>query len=149
MGLSAFRAGFSVLALGFFSTASTAAEWSEVTKIVSITAVEGVKVLRLQISPNVGTNPGACDPGTDFIDVRLDSRKSHSHDDRDAKADHRSDEDRDSEERRSEAHRQLLNAVQLAYLTGRNVRLYLREDRCSTVGTSLRLRVAAGVQVSN
>ncbi len=142
MRLFALRVGLSALALGSFSVPSAAAEWSQVTKVVSVTAIQGLKVLRLQINP-IDSNPGGCDATADFIDVQTDERKDHSHD-------RHSDGDRDSEEqRRSEAHRLMLNAIQLAYLTGRNIRFLLREDRCSTAGTSLRLRVAVGVQVSN
>jgi len=126
MRRSSVRTCLCAVFLCLFSAASTAAEWSEVTKIVAVTTVDGMKVLRLGISPeNVASNPAGCAVGPTEIDVQLESGDG------------------------SETQRLLLSAVQLAFLTGRNVQLYLREDRCSTAGTPSRLRVAAGVRVTN
>lgn len=122
---SAVRTGLSILALSVFSAAAPAAEWSQVTKILNVTTVEGMKVLRLEISPNVTANPAGCD-AIAFIDVQLDADSNSS-----------------------ETQRLLLNAVQLAFLTGRNIKFFVREDRCSTAATPSRLRVTTGVQVSN
>jgi hypothetical protein len=125
MKRSSVRTCLCAVFLCLFSAASTAAEWSEVTKIVAVTTVDGMKVLRLGISPDVASNPAACAVGPSEIDVQVESGDG------------------------SETQRLLLSAVQLAFLTGRNVQLYLREDRCSTAGTPSRLRVAAGVRVTN
>lgn len=114
-----------VVGLGLCSAVSAGSQLSPVTRIVSLFAVDGSGVLRIQIQ-NFGFNPGACDAGPDVIDVQLDAPG-----------------------RSAEEQRQLLNAVNLAFMTGRDIRFYLRDDLCSTAGTSSRLRVASGVQVLN
>lgn len=109
----------------FCSAASAGSQLSPVTRIVSLYAVNGSGVLRIQIQ-NFSFNPGACDAGPDLIDVQLDVPGQST-----------------------EEQRQLLNAINLAFMTGRNVKFYLRDDLCSTAGTSSHLRVATGVQVLN
>ena len=119
-------AGLMATVITFFCSAvSAAAVLSPVTQIVSVYALEGYNILRIQVG-NTSFNPGACDAGIDVIDVQLDVAG-----------------------RSAEEQRQLLNAINLAFMTQRNVRFYVRDDLCSTAGTSSRLRIAVGVQVLN
>lgn len=109
---------------GYCSAVSAAAALStSVTRIPSLIAPEGINILRIQVQPAFIDNPAACDL-VDVVDLQLDVPG-----------------------RSVEEQRQMLNAINLAFMTGRTVKFYLRDDLCSTVGTSSRLRVVVGVQV--
>jgi len=125
MSRLAYRAVLFALALSFSSVAAAGSALSPITRIVSVVSLEGLDVLRIGIQ-SFGLNPAGCDSGVDVIDVQLDVPG-----------------------RSAEEQRQLLNAVNLAFMTRRNIRFYIRDDLCSTAGTSSRLRVAVGVQVLN
>jgi len=92
-------------------------------KIASLVMADGLQILRLEVSAT-SINPAGCDIG--HVDIYLDEGG-----------------------RSAEEQRLLANAVYLAFMTNRSVRLYIRDDVCSTRGTSNRLRVAGGIAVLN
>ena len=109
-------AGYALLfaaTFGFCSAVSAGAPLStQVTRIPSLIALEGNDVLRIQVQPAFTDNPAGCDL-VDVVDLQLDVPG-----------------------RSAEEQRQMLNAINLAFMTGRNVKFYVRDDLCSTVGTS-------------
>lgn len=112
--------------LGFASASSAASVWTEHTQIVSVIALEGSNILRVQVSSAFLANPAGCTVGPDTIDLQLDVPN-----------------------RSLEEQRQLMNAINVAFMTRRNVQFYVRDDLCSTAATSARIRIAVGVRVFN
>lgn len=124
-----------VVALGFCSSASTQPDppaaapnpvWSSNTRILSVIALESYDIVRIETDTSALVNPAGCVSGPSFVDVQLDTGG-----------------------RSAEEQRQILNAINMAFMTGRNVRLLIRDDMCSTAATSSNLRVAVGVRVFN
>lgn len=117
---------------GFCSTASAGSVLSPgVGRIASLFTYSGNNILRIQYATDSSTefknhNPAGCTVGPDVFDVQLDVA------------------DRSAEEQR-----QLLNAINLAFMTNRNIKFFVRDDLCSTAGTSSQLRIVTGVQVLN
>ena len=98
------------------------------TRIQSVAVLEDNNLLRLEVLiSNPPSNPASCANDV-LVDIRLDSP-----------------------DRSETAQRELLNLVNLAFVTRRFVRLYFLDqddpDNCSTAGTSSSIRVAVGVQV--
>lgn len=111
---------------GFCSVAAADPMWSPNVRIVSLVAFEDLDIVRIEVNPRFGLNPGECPSGSNFIDMQLDVRG-----------------------RSAEEQRQLLNAINTAFITNRVVRFLLRDDLCSTAGTTLGVRIAVGVRVFN
>ncbi len=105
------------LILSLTCVASADTLLSPVTKIVSVQAVDGLGVLQIRVTPNFPTG-GGCETNEE-LDIQLDAPG-----------------------RSAEEQRLLLNAVYLAFMTNRNVRLHIRDDICSG-----QLRVVSGIQV--
>lgn len=115
-----------VATVGLASVATAAPVWTDNARIESIIALEGYGILRIQVNTTTLANPAGCTQGPDGIDLQLDVTN-----------------------RSPEEQRQLVNAVNLAFMTRRNVQFLVRDDLCSTAGTSARLRIAVGVRVFN
>ena len=125
MRCSVFRVVLFLISLSICSVVSAGASLStQVTRIPSLIAPEGFDILRIQVQPAFTDNPAGCDVGPDVVDLQLDVPG-----------------------RSAEEQRQILNAINLAFMTGRNVKFYIRDDLCSTAGSSSRIRVVTGVQV--
>lgn len=124
MRCSAFRIVLFAISFSICSAVSAGSTLSpQVTRIPSLIAIEGTDILRIQVQPALTHNPAGCDL-VDVVDLQLDVPG-----------------------RSAEEQRQILNAINLAFMTGRNVKFYVRDDLCSTVGSSSRLRIVTGVQV--
>jgi hypothetical protein len=132
MRSSAIRIVLLVVGFGFCSAVSAGSLLSPgVGRIASLFAISGYDILRIQYTTDSSAgfksfNPAGCTVGPDVFDVQLDVAG-------------RSDEEQ----------RQLLNAINLAFMTNRNVNFFVRDDLCSTAGTSSQLRIVTGVQVLN
>jgi len=121
LALQAFS--FAVI-LGLSCVASAGTQASDPIKIVGVATVDGLNILRLTVT-GFNTNPAGCD-AVDFVDIQLDAPG-----------------------RSAEEQRLLVNAANLAFMTNRFVKLYIRDDVCSISGTSFRVRVAGGIAVLN
>ncbi len=104
------------------------AELSNPTRIENVTILDDLGIIRLQVlASNPVSNPANCQNST-HVDIRLDAP-----------------------DRTETAQRELLNLVNLAFVSRKSVKLYLLDamdpDPCSDVGTSSTIRVAAGIQV--
>jgi len=104
-----------------------AVELSHPTRIESVSVLDNLGVVRLEVLvSNPVSNPANCSNGT-FIDVRLDAPN-----------------------RSAVEQRELLNLINLSFVTRRAVRFFLLDandpDNCSDVGTSSTIRVAVGIQ---
>ena len=110
--------------LGLSCVASAGTQVSGPIKITGVATVDGLNILRLTVT-FFNTNPAGCDIA-DFVDIQLDAPG-----------------------RSAEEQRLLVNAANLAFMTNRFVRLYIRDDICSISGTALRFRVASGIAVLN
>lgn len=108
---------------------SQSARWSPTTRINSVLVTDSLNIVRLEVLRNDPVfNPAGC-LHLDHIDIQLDAK------------------DRSAEEQR-----QMLNAVNMAFITRRPVSFYVLDDAtnpasCSTVGTSGSIRIAVGVDV--
>lgn len=116
----------SALLLGI-SSASFAIELSNPTRIESVSVRDDLGVVRLEVLvSNPPSNPANCTNDT-FIDIRLDAPN-----------------------RSATEQRELLNLINLSFVTRRVVRFFLLDandpDNCSDVGTSSTIRVAVGIQ---
>lgn len=125
MRYSAIRFVLFVISYSICSVVTAGSSLSpQVTRIPSLIAPDNSGILRIQVQPTFTHNPAGCDDGPDVVDFQLDVPG-----------------------RSAEEQRQILNAINLAFMTGRNVKFYISDDLCSTEGTSSRLRVVTGVQV--
>jgi hypothetical protein len=109
------------------SLPAPAVQLSSPTRIDSVLVLDGLGVIRLKVlTPLTMTDDPGC-LSADLIDIRLD------------------------EPNRSQTEqRQLLNLVNLALVSRRQVRFFLLDvndaNNCSTAGTSGSIRVAVGIQ---
>jgi hypothetical protein len=104
-----------------------AASWSGNLFIEEVVVVDDLDVVRMRLSGN--HNPAGCE--TDgWVDVRLDVP-----------------------ERTKSQQRQLLDAINLAFITERRVRFFVLDDTdlkpCSSIGTGGSNPVAIGIRVLN
>jgi len=123
------------VALAFLLPATAAAQaepdLSPLTKITSIRLVNGFPNLRFSIVPFPRSfNPAECpNPHAEFFDIEIEPLAGDSR-----------------------AREELLDAVFLAYMTGRSVRLLVDANPatgCSTLGTTTtsRFRMAVGLEI--
>jgi hypothetical protein len=117
-----------LLATGSSTAALAGSVWSPPVRIVALEVAEASGVLRLGVRrsieigvPAFDFNPADCLTGS-YVDVLLDVTG-----------------------RSTAEQRQLLNEIHAAFVTSRNVSLYVRDDLCAPAGG----RVAAGIQVLN
>jgi len=104
-----------------------AAELSAPTRIESVIVRDDLGVVRLEVLvSNPVSNPANCSNDT-YIDIRLDAPN-----------------------RSAVEQRELLNLINLSFVTRRAVRFYLLDandpDNCSTVAATSTIRVAVGIQ---
>lgn len=110
--------------------AARAASWSPNTRIENVQVMDGVGIVRLLVLRNNPVfNPAGC-ADLDYIDILLDAP------------------DRSAAEQR-----QMLNAVNMAFIARRQVAFLILDDAgdpasCSSSGTSSSIRIATGVRVS-
>lgn len=106
-----------------------AATWSPSTRIDSIQVMDSIGIVRLEVLRNNPVfNPANC-TDLDFVDIQLD-------------APGRSDVEQ----------RQMLNQINMAFITRRQIEFLMLDDAadpasCSTVGTSNSIRIATGTRV--
>ena len=118
---------FSVILM--LSGALQAATWSPPTRIDSIQVMDSIGIVRLEVLRNNPVfNPANC-TDLDFVDIQLD-------------APGRSDVEQ----------RQMLNQINMAFITRRQIQFLMLDDAadpasCSTVGTSNSIRIATGTRV--
>ena len=111
------------------SGALHAATWSPPTRIDNIQVMDSIGIVRLEVLRNNPVfNPANCSD-LDFVDIQLD-------------APGRSDVEQ----------RQLLNQINMAFITRRQIEFLMLDDAadpasCSTVGTSNSIRIATGTRV--
>jgi len=112
-----------------FSGKLYAASWSPYTRIDSVQVMDSIGIVRLEVLRNNPVfNPANC-MDLDLIDIQLD-------------APGRSDAEQ----------RQMLNAINMAFITRRQIAFLILDDAadpasCSTAGTSSSIRIATGVRV--
>lgn len=106
-----------------------AASWSPTTRIESVVVLDGLNIVRVEVLPNNPLfNPANCANGS-FIDIQLDAPG-----------------------RSAEEQRQMLNALNMAFITRRQVAFAILDNpadpaSCSTAGTGSSIRIATGVRV--
>jgi hypothetical protein len=118
---------FSVLLM--LSGALHAATWSPTTRIDSILVMDSIGIVRMEVLRNNPVfNPANC-TDLDFVDIVLDAPG-----------------------RSVEEQRQMLNEINMAFITRRQIAFLILDDAadpasCSTAGTSGSIRIATGVRV--
>lgn len=118
---------FSVLLL--LSGALQAATWSPTTRIDSVQVMDSIGIVRLEVLRNNPVfNPANC-TDLDYVDIQLNTPG-----------------------RSVEEQRQMLNEINMAFITRRQIAFLMLDDAadpasCSTAGTSNSIRIATGVRV--
>jgi len=103
-------------------------EWSASGgRIAQLNVMDGLGVQRIWMNDVIGVNPAGCTAtGGRIVDIQLNAPS-----------------------RSPEEQQLLLNALYLAYMTNRNVRLRISDAICSSAGTSASYPVVVGILVSN
>ena len=122
-----YRSAFLITTLLVSTSLLAEPQLSAPTRIESVAVLDGLGVMRINVLvSNPPSNPAGC-LNDNLIDIRLDSP-----------------------DRTETQQRELMNLINLAFITRRQVRFWLLSaddpDPCSTEATSSSIRVAVGVQ---